>query len=448
MQKRKNSLSLATLIVTLVGLVSFVITPFLNEWLGGTGDIKYLLTERTYFVDLFRFPSGAFQLVEWLHLALFIVMIAFVSFVVINLIFVLAKKTNKFGNLVVGFVAGIIAIDVLQALMLPGIDNGRGERVPYFFGFISNILGKEALGGVNPAINFIVLVTFLVEFAVLVLTTILFVKNLKELVKLPKPEKKVEEPTNVAAEVKNEKNQPKVIRHILVHKSGNVVRVLDDEYVDVTNNVYVNPDTKMPNESRDTERQHYEGLIKKSMVKEVPKKKAPAKRKPAKKAPAKKAPAKKKPAKKAPVKKAPVKKAPEKKAPVKRISFAKRIKTADKGLKDIYNDVKSEILSYGVKSRPSSSGDYFRLHTKTYVKMAVAGKSLKVYLALNPKDYKNSTYPIIDVSNKNVYKEIPVAFKVKSDLSVKRVKQLIADTMAKDKLAKGKVEKHDWIKEL
>jgi len=131
-----------------------------------------------------------------------------------------------------------------------------------------------------------------------------------------------------------------------------------------------------------------------------------------------------------------------------RIPFDKRIVSADKVMKDHFNELKSEILSYGVKSRVSNSGDTFRLHTVTFVKVTIAGKSLKLYLALNPKDYKDSTLPIADASNKSIYKEIPLVFKVKSELSLRRAKQLIADAMAKGGLKQGEVVAHDWVKEI
>lgn len=166
----------------------------------------------------------------------------------------------------------------------------------------------------------------------------------------------------------------------------------------------------------------------------------------------------KKPVQKMPVKKMVEVKKPAAKKPVvvpapvvvpekrERISFENRLNNADKGIKVIYNDLKNELLAYGVKSRVSSSGDTFRLHTKTYVKMVVAGKSLKLYMALNPADYKDSPMPIGDASKKNLYKEIPLVFKVKSDLSVRRAKQLIADVMVKDNIPQGPVEKVTWIK--
>ncbi len=131
-----------------------------------------------------------------------------------------------------------------------------------------------------------------------------------------------------------------------------------------------------------------------------------------------------------------------------RIAFEERMKDADQELKDHYNELKAEILSYGVNSRVSNSGDTFRLHRKTYVKMTIAGKSLKLYLALDPKDYENTTLPIQDAGDKGIYVDIPLVFKVKSDLSLRRAKQLIADTMEKDGLEQGKIEPYDWASEL
>ena len=101
-----------------------------------------------------------------------------------------------------------------------------------------------------------------------------------------------------------------------------------------------------------------------------------------------------------------------------------------------------------MKSRISAVGDTFRLHKKMYVRITVAGKSLKLYFALDPKDYEGSTIPVQDASNKEMYAEIPLVFKVKSGLSVRRCKELIQDVMDKDGLEQGEVGKVNWIKEL
>ena len=131
-----------------------------------------------------------------------------------------------------------------------------------------------------------------------------------------------------------------------------------------------------------------------------------------------------------------------------RIPFATRMSNADRELKKMYNEIKSEILSWGVKSRISKSSDTFRLHQKPYVKITVAGKKLKIYFALDPKDYINSTIPVKDVSDKQIYQETPLVFKVSSKLSLKRCKQLITDVMSKDGLEQGDVIESNWAKAL
>ena len=131
-----------------------------------------------------------------------------------------------------------------------------------------------------------------------------------------------------------------------------------------------------------------------------------------------------------------------------RLTFAERLLQSDKELHAIYNELKNEILSYGVKSRISANGDTFRLHKKMYVRITVAGKSLKLYFALNPDDYKDSKIPVQDAGNKGLYAEIPLVFKVRSPLSIKRAKELIQDCMDKDGLEQGEVGKVNWIKEI
>lgn len=136
------------------------------------------------------------------------------------------------------------------------------------------------------------------------------------------------------------------------------------------------------------------------------------------------------------------------KAPIVRIPFEERMIKAEKEMQENYNLVKNEILSWGVKSRVSSSGDTFRLHRKTYVKLTIAGKSLKLYFALNPDDYKDSTIPVQDASDKAAYAEIPLIFKVKSGLSVKRCHDLIQAVMEADGLEQGEVGSVNWVKEI
>ncbi|MBO4703552.1 MAG: hypothetical protein J5617_01825 [Bacilli bacterium] len=132
----------------------------------------------------------------------------------------------------------------------------------------------------------------------------------------------------------------------------------------------------------------------------------------------------------------------------KRQPFLVRIITADLDTKANYNEIKNELLSYGVKSRLSRGGDTFRLGGKEYAKIYLVGKTLKVYFALSPEDYKDSTYPIEDVGHRPNYAGMPLLFKVRSKLSVRRCKELIKAACEKDGLAQKEVKDTNWVDEL
>jgi hypothetical protein len=129
-----------------------------------------------------------------------------------------------------------------------------------------------------------------------------------------------------------------------------------------------------------------------------------------------------------------------------RIPFQERMSVAEPMLLAHYDELKNYILSFQVKSRISNAGDIFRLHKEEYVKITIAGKGLKLYMALNPEDYKDGPIPVDDASDKKMYKEIPLVFKVKSELSLKRAKKLIDDLMAKKGLPQQEIPFLPWSK--
>ena len=129
-----------------------------------------------------------------------------------------------------------------------------------------------------------------------------------------------------------------------------------------------------------------------------------------------------------------------------RIPFQERMAKADPMILGHYDELKNYILSYQVKSRISNTGDMFRLHKEEFIKITIAGKSLKLYMALNPEDYKDSPIPVDDASDKKIYKQIPLVFKVKSDLSLKRAKKLVDDLMAKKSLPQKEIPFLPWSK--
>ena len=82
------------------------------------------------------------------------------------------------------------------------------------------------------------------------------------------------------------------------------------------------------------------------------------------------------------------------------------------------------------------------------MKITIAGLSLKLYFALNPDDYKDSTLPVQNAGHKGIYAEIPLVFKVKSGLSMRRCKQLIQDVMDKNGLEQGEIKDINWVEQL
>lgn len=134
---------------------------------------------------------------------------------------------------------------------------------------------------------------------------------------------------------------------------------------------------------------------------------------------------------------------------VARIPFTTRILEADDEIKTAFNHLKSLLKSYGLNDRVSNGGDMFRLHKVTYAKITMAGKALKLYIALDPKDYADTKLPIKDASSKAMYAEIPLVFKVKSGLSLRRAEELLRDCMDKHGLEQvDRIQEYDWVADL
>ena len=127
-----------------------------------------------------------------------------------------------------------------------------------------------------------------------------------------------------------------------------------------------------------------------------------------------------------------------------RIPFYQRMAVAHPSITSQYDDLKNYILAFKVKSRLSNTGDTFRLHKEEFIKITLAGKALKLYFALNPKSYDDTTIPVDDVSDKKMYRDMPLMFKVKSGLSIKRAKILIDDLMKSKDLAQKAVGSIQW----
>ena len=115
-----------------------------------------------------------------------------------------------------------------------------------------------------------------------------------------------------------------------------------------------------------------------------------------------------------------------------RLPFAAKFERADESLKAAYRTIRKEALSFGMHSRLSNSADTYKLtgeHRGVYLKLTIVGKTIKAYYKLDPYAYENTTIPHEDASRKKAYAEVPMLFRVRSDLSVRRAVQLVDDMM-------------------
>ncbi len=108
---------------------------------------------------------------------------------------------------------------------------------------------------------------------------------------------------------------------------------------------------------------------------------------------------------------------------------AKLIQSAD-GVKNYYSQIKNELMSYkGVRSRISWKYESFSVGRATVAKLAVRGKNLSLFLALDPKNYVDTKYIIDDKSEVAAYEKTPLLYRIKNDRRLNYSKELIAVAM-------------------
>ena len=113
-----------------------------------------------------------------------------------------------------------------------------------------------------------------------------------------------------------------------------------------------------------------------------------------------------------------------------RASFETRLRNSEYDIRHKYYDLRDYIKWYGMRNRISIPGDTFSYKRQRYAFVTIVGKHLRIYLALNPKDYADSTIPVEAVDAKK-YEDLPCLLRIKSDLAYRRAKKLVDDLMQK-----------------
>lgn len=108
-------------------------------------------------------------------------------------------------------------------------------------------------------------------------------------------------------------------------------------------------------------------------------------------------------------------------------SFTAKLSQSNDLVKERYSILKNELLSYKkAKARTSWYFETFRLGRLAYARFAVRGKTLTLYLALNPEDLVGTKYRFKDVGGVKKYAQTPVCVKIKSNRGVRWAKELIS----------------------
>lgn len=129
-------------------------------------------------------------------------------------------------------------------------------------------------------------------------------------------------------------------------------------------------------------------------------------------------------------------------------SFASRL-IQDENLQKNYSAIKNAIEKYkNVKSRVSFFAETYKAGRENLAVVAVRGKTLFVYLALDPAKLEDGRYRFTDESDRASYVKTPVKVKIKGSRALKQACELIDMLAEKKGLAlNGKFEPTEYATE-
>lgn len=114
-------------------------------------------------------------------------------------------------------------------------------------------------------------------------------------------------------------------------------------------------------------------------------------------------------------------------------SFTAKIVTSDADVKEYYSAMKNEFLSYpSTSSQINWANDRFSYENETIAKVGVRGKTLCLYLALDPYELPESVYHQSFAGDTKMYEKTPTMVKIKSNVALKRALRLIGLLMEKN----------------
>lgn len=126
-------------------------------------------------------------------------------------------------------------------------------------------------------------------------------------------------------------------------------------------------------------------------------------------------------------------------------SFTAKIITNDTDVKEYYSRLKNEFLSYpSTSSQINWANDRFSYENETIAKVGVRGKTLCLYLALDPYELPESVYHQTFAGDTKMYEKTPTMVKIKSGVALKRALRLIGLLMEKNGAVQEEVKNVDY----
>ena len=127
-------------------------------------------------------------------------------------------------------------------------------------------------------------------------------------------------------------------------------------------------------------------------------------------------------------------------------SFAARIIGANDEVKRYYSALKNYLLGFKkVRCRMSWKFEKFRLGRNCIALIAVRGKTLCLYLALNPMRFADSKYKVEDYSLRSAKTATPLMYRIKNDRRLKYAKELIDVLLFENDSEKGERSPEDFV---
>jgi len=119
-------------------------------------------------------------------------------------------------------------------------------------------------------------------------------------------------------------------------------------------------------------------------------------------------------------------------------NFAQKMMLADEVIQDRYDEVKNYALRFKkLKARISKKFESINQGRLQFVKLSVAGKTLKLYLNMDINEV-DPKFRCKDMSDKVTYETVPVMLRIKSGRAVRYAKILIDQCAAKYGLVENK----------